>query len=243
MGSRIVIISKDPAITGIKEMLSTGGHRVFDTSNCEELINIIKNERPELAIIDAREFDYRDLYQRGKSLASDLDFILIASLDLQARIIHDLRMDIGGYLIPPFTRERVRMVLDRVLKQTELTRENRRLQMAMATAKAEWEATVDAIEDPIFIIDFEHRIKRANLAFYKNLNKGVAEVVGKPCFEVLEDIDRDRTESLCIKAKESGEPIHTDMELKRLGGKFRVSCYPIIYSGGGGFAFYLRRQG
>ena len=52
----------------------------------------------------------------------------------------------------------------------------------MTAAKKEWEATVDAIEDPLFVTDFDYTILRANLATFQTLGKGVKDVVGKKCY-------------------------------------------------------------
>lgn len=242
MRAKIVIISKDPAVSELKKTLAAEGHQIFESTDPDQALRIIEKEKPDLVFVDAREFPYEDFCRQGLEKNPDLEFIFITSLDLQARMMKELVLDIAGFLIPPFTPDRIRVVANRVLRQTALARENRRLHAAIAAAKAEWEATVDAIEDPIFIIDFDHNIKRANLAFFKKLNKGVSEVIGKKCTQVIQDISDEQTDSICKKIKETGSSVTMEMELKSLGGVYQLTGYPLVYSGGGGFAIYLRKK-
>ena len=94
-------------------------------------------------------------------------------------------MDIGAYLVKPLIQDKIKNVTNRALHQGELARENRRLLLAITAAKKEWEATVDATEDYIFVTDFYYNILRANLATFRRLDKGVDEIIGNKCYKIF----------------------------------------------------------
>jgi two-component system NtrC family sensor kinase len=54
----------------------------------------------------------------------------------------------------------------------------------LSRAKREWEATFDAISEPIAIIE-GHVLKRVNLAYAKRAGLSIREIPGKKCHEVL----------------------------------------------------------
>ncbi|MFL5321695.1 MAG: ATP-binding protein [Myxococcaceae bacterium] len=75
--------------------------------------------------------------------------------------------------------------------QDEQLRVNERLEKKVlersaqiATAKREWEATIDAINSPIALLD-GFTVKRANLAWARLAAVPVRQVVGKKCHELL----------------------------------------------------------
>ncbi|HID32731.1 MAG TPA: PAS domain S-box protein [bacterium (Candidatus Stahlbacteria)] len=61
----------------------------------------------------------------------------------------------------------------------------KRLREALIQGKREWEATFDAIADPIMIIDGDFNIKRVNLAFIRKLKLGFTDVIGGKCYTFL----------------------------------------------------------
>ncbi len=52
-------------------------------------------------------------------------------------------------------------------------------------AKKQWEQTFDAINDPVLIIDKQHRIVRANLAVATHVGEDIREIIHQPCYEKL----------------------------------------------------------
>jgi len=56
---------------------------------------------------------------------------------------------------------------------------------ALVLAKREWEATFDAILDPLAIVDASGIVRRSNLAFARALGKPIREVVARPFAELL----------------------------------------------------------
>lgn len=55
----------------------------------------------------------------------------------------------------------------------------------VAEGKRIWEATFDAIVDPVMIVSQDFKIQRANLAAAKSAQVNVRELIGKPCYQVF----------------------------------------------------------
>ncbi|MGO9613667.1 MAG: ATP-binding protein [Dissulfurispiraceae bacterium] len=58
-------------------------------------------------------------------------------------------------------------------------------ELAIISAKEEWERTFDAVPDFIALIDTEHRIVRVNRAMAVRLGSVPERLVGRPCYELM----------------------------------------------------------
>jgi PAS domain S-box-containing protein len=57
--------------------------------------------------------------------------------------------------------------------------------LELQRSNKEWGLTFDAVTDPIFILDKEHKIVNANRAFAKFINLKLDDIIGKYCFELI----------------------------------------------------------
>lgn len=95
----------------------------------------------------------------------------------------------------------------------------------MERGKKEWEATFDAISDPLFIHDKEMRIVRANKAYLSA--SGEAEfknIIGRPYYEVFPMMDGPFT--MCLKAGELQEE-EEGFSCPVTNRVFKIRFYPI----------------
>ena len=88
-------------------------------------------------------------------------------------------------------------------------------------AKKEWEATFDAISDPLFIHDKQFKIVRANKAYAEAAGVPLKDITGKLYYEVFPKLNRPF--KMCQKALELQEEVH----LPYLNKIFKVRFYPI----------------
>ena len=88
-------------------------------------------------------------------------------------------------------------------------------------AKKEWEATFDAISDPIFFHDKQFKIVRANKAYAEAAGVPLKDITGKLYYEVFPKINKPF--KMCSKALELQEEVH----LPYLNKIFKVRFYPI----------------
>ncbi|MBI5875178.1 MAG: PAS domain S-box protein [Deltaproteobacteria bacterium] len=90
-------------------------------------------------------------------------------------------------------------------------------------AKKEWEATFDAIKDPIFMHDKEFKIIRANKAYQRMAGMKFKEFIGKSYYEVFPKMDGPL--KMCLKAMELQD--EEDEEISFIGKTFKVRFFPI----------------
>ncbi len=88
-------------------------------------------------------------------------------------------------------------------------------------AKREWEATFDAISDPIFIHDKQFKIVRANRAYIKAAGMTPGKMIGKLYYEVFPRLDGPL--KMCLKAIELQE----EVTIPSINKIFKARFYPI----------------
>jgi PAS domain S-box-containing protein len=243
MKAKILIVSHDiDMISAITRTLEKVGHRVVlcdipirAAAKCQE-------EKCDLVFIDVniRETPYDEVVEDIKQTYSGTEIILVTTYAFPESMAKGQVLDISGYLIKPLNEAKIRNVTARALRQGELALENRRLLLAVTAAKKEWEAIVDAIDDPLFVTDFDYTILRANLATFQHLGKGVNEVIGKKCYSIFHCADHALEECPGKKARDTGEPVSETIHFRGLKQKYHCSVYPQIFSGGGGLVHYLQ---
>lgn len=90
-------------------------------------------------------------------------------------------------------------------------------------AKKEWEATFDAIKDPIFMHDKEFKVIRANKAYQGMAGMKFKEFIGRPYYEVFPKMDGPL--KMCLKAVELQE--EEEEEIYFIDKTFKVRFFPI----------------
>jgi PAS domain-containing protein len=203
-------------------------------SKPKQVISHVRSGNFDVVFVDAhiREAPYDKVIEVVRRVARDAEIVLITSYAFPEASKHDA-LDVGSYLVQPLTDEKIRNAVVRALHQVKLSRENRRLLSTVTTAKKQWEATVDAIDDPIFLTDFEYNMLRANLSTYHRLGKGVDEVVGRKCYEIFHCTQSPLDDCPGKRAMNTGEMVSDIIPFKGLNEKLSCDVYPQVFSGGG----------
>ncbi len=118
-----------------------------------------------------------------------LDGAFIGVLDLQSRRVN------------AFTERDLR-ILASFADRAAIAIGQARLFQQVSRAKREWEATFDAMSDAVFMFDATKRLARMNSAASQLESHTFAELTGKPCCEILADVEKhecvvDRAMSSC----------------------------------------------
>lgn len=92
-------------------------------------------------------------------------------------------------------------------------------------AKRDWEATFDAISDPLFIHDGEFRITRANRAYAEAAGLPFNEIVGRPYYEVFPKMEGPFT--VCKEALGTQNTEEEEVSVSAINKIFRMRYYPI----------------
>lgn len=141
--------------------------------------------------------------------------------------IHELKAEI----------HRLRQELERAGEQRQAMEDAQRAMPCMledlneasaniVRAKREWEATFDAISDPIFMHDKEFKIIRANRAYQNAAGMPFDKIIGRLYYEVFPRMDRPFKS--CMKAlelQEEDEEIFLALPQDKV---FKVRVYPVI---------------
>jgi len=117
----------------------------------------------------------------------------------------------------------------RDVTETETTqKKTQALMRSVQEAKEEWEATFDAIEDAIFLVDETFTIKRANKGLAKLVGKDLTDIIGQRCYKLLHGIDhvpKFCPRPLVVKTCSSYSDKLWEPHLNR---HLRIYYYPII---------------
>ena len=100
-----------------------------------------------------------------------------------------------------------------------------RVYSLVATAKMEWEGTVDRVDDMLFLADPARRIRRCNRTFREFVGRSYAEILGQPFDRLLSEAGVD----VEVSFERPVECFH-----ERTGKWFVVSHYPFEEISGGG---------
>ena len=235
MKANILAISQDVELVSlVTNLLIADGHEAHVCSKPREVISIIREHLFDIIFLDVhiRDAPYEKIVEVIKKVARDAILVLITSYAFPDVAKHDT-FDGTLYLVQPLSDEKIRNTVSRALHQASLSRETRRLLNTVTAAKKQWEATVDAIDDPIFLTDFDYNILRANLATYRKLGKGVDKVLGHKCYEIFHCANRVLDDCPGKQAMVSGEMVSDVMPFKGLKQKLSCDVYPQVFSGGG----------
>ena len=104
----------------------------------------------------------------------------------------------------------------------------RELFSVVSRGKYMWEATFDAIRDPVMLIGRDFHIERANLAAAERSGRPIRDLIGERCYRIFA-----KREAICpncplsetLKGK---EPRSVEIDSLMPGGDFQVNSYPLV---------------
>ncbi|UCD19644.1 MAG: PAS domain-containing protein [candidate division WOR-3 bacterium] len=233
--AKIIVISQDlEIIETTTRSLKDEGHDVSVCDKPAEVVSIVKGKDFDLVFIDVRVRDvqYEKIAELIRSILPDAEIVSITSYAFPYVSTYDTS-HVMSYLVQPLTDDKIRNVVNRALRQAMISRERRRLLSNVTAAKKQWEATVDAIDDPIFLTDFEYNVLRANLMTYRMLGKGVDKVLGAKCYEIFHCAERPPGDCPGKRATTGGAMVSDVMHFKGLGERLSCDVYPQVFAGGG----------
>jgi PAS domain S-box-containing protein len=124
--------------------------------------------------------------------------------------------------------EHVKDITERVQAEKEI----QQLFRIVEQGKRDWEATFDAMQDAIVLVDRDHLIVRVNRAFASLVQKSYRQIVGQKFGRILEGMLCPETRCPLEQTMESGQPATCTHEY--LGRVFEVQTTPVPESEAGG---------
>jgi len=140
--------------------------------------------------------------------------------------------------------EELRAELDKAKKREQEYAENRKAMLYMLedlnesaqlieSAKNAWEATFDAITDPLFMHDMDLNIIRANMAYMEYSGKSFQDIMGKPYYTIFPLMESPFESCLnAMKKEEEEEKKEEEITISSIKKTFRVMSYPVKDTGG-----------
>ncbi|MBE0432195.1 PAS domain-containing protein [candidate division WOR-3 bacterium] len=233
--AKILMFSQDlELVENITRSLKNEGHSVSWCSKPAEIEPVARDGEHDLAFIDVhtRDVQHDKIAEVIRYVMPDAEIVLITSYAFPYVTKRDMD-NVTSFLVQPLTDEKIKNVVNRALRQVRIARENRRLLSNVTTAKKQWEATVDAIDDPIFLTDFEYNILRANLMTYRRLGKGIDKVLGGKCYEVFHCAKRPPANCPGKRVMDSAKMAGDVIQFDGLGERLACDVYPQVFAGGG----------
>jgi PAS domain S-box-containing protein len=123
--------------------------------------------------------------------------------------------------------DRLPTAFDRVLREKAQREEATRLQGQIWRAKHDWELTFDTVSDPVFFLDEDCRIRRANRAAANLVGLPFQSLIGRYCYEVLHGASEPPPDCPHQTMLRTLREERADFEEPHLGKVFEAAASPL----------------
>src|SRR5579864_6894894 len=131
----VLLVDDDQSFRRVIEyQLHEDGYRVLTAANISSALQQFKAERVDVVMTDVRMpgGDGMELLARLKALQPDLPVVMLTAHGTIGSAVEAIKRGAFDYLTKPFTRDQLRLALDKTLDVVALKRENRQLREVMA---------------------------------------------------------------------------------------------------------------
>ncbi len=104
--------------------------------------------------------------------------------------------------------------------------ERERAQTSLSRILRAWTATLDAIEDPISVHDWDFRILRANRALGRVFGCEPGELIGQRCYRLFHGSEVPGPDCPHLATRETGATVTREVREPRVGLSLLVTCSP-----------------
>jgi DNA-binding NtrC family response regulator len=113
--------------------LSSFGYETHEAASADEALLMLSTKDVDLLITDVRMpgMDGIELLRRAKATSPDLEVIVMTAYASVDAAVEAMKLGARDYITKPFTRDEVLLRIERVLRERELSRENRTLREAL----------------------------------------------------------------------------------------------------------------
>ena len=174
---RILLVDDDEAGRYAKKrILQQAGYTVFEAGSGAGALQCIREERPELILLDIRLPDISGL-EVCRRIKADPQTALLPVLQISASFCDDqskvdgLQGGADGYIAEPVEPALLVATVGAFLRM-------KRAEQAARERTLEWQTTFDAINDGVALVDPAGNVLRANRALGELLGKPAADLAG-----------------------------------------------------------------
>jgi two-component system, NtrC family, response regulator len=126
----VLLVDDDPSFRRVLEyQLQEDGYRVITAANAASALQQFQADAIDLVLTDVKmpQADGIELLSRLKSLKPDLPVVVLTAHGTIGSAVDAMKLGAFDYLTKPFTREQLRLVLEKSFDVAALKQENRRL--------------------------------------------------------------------------------------------------------------------
>lgn len=160
-----------------------------------------------------------------REIKDDVPFVIVTATLGDEAAVEYIKSGASDYILK-HRLDRLPAVVGQVLREKTHRVEEKKLHDLLVTAKRDWELTFDAVPDPVFLLDHEWRVLRANEVATKTLGKRFQDLIGQLFYEQVqgsvEDSGWHRLASLM-----EGREQRMDITVSRLNKTFDTYCIPL----------------
>jgi two-component system nitrogen regulation response regulator NtrX len=131
---RILVIDDEAAIReSLRMILEYEDYQFLGAASGQEALEAVKGERPDVVLLDIKMpgMDGMEVLRKLRAVDETLPVVMISGHGTTATAVEAIRSGAIDFLDKPLSSERVIVTLRNVLRQSELTTENRDLRVAM----------------------------------------------------------------------------------------------------------------
>ena len=178
----LIVDDEDTNRYTVRRILLHSGFEVLEARNGDEALRLVK-EKPDLVILDVNMPDMSG-FEVCKRIKEDANTSLIPVLHLSAAYrnsqarVEGLEGGADGYLTHPVEPPVLISTVKSLLRM-------RQVEAEVVAVSQQWQATFDAINDAVCLMDAERRILRCNKAMANLLRKPFEEIIGHDCCELM----------------------------------------------------------
>src|SRR5437868_7282348 len=198
-GAAVLVVDDDlDVLDSIQRTLEAAGFAVRTAMNGEEALGRLAESAAEVVVTDFEMpgMDGLALLRRVREISPYTQRILLSG-KADPREIEDASVEgfVDRFIPKPFGVPQLRIAVRSAVAQHRLDVENARLHgelegrvrlrtSQLEHAKQEWEASFDAISDPLAIVSRDRVVKRANRAYAEQRKLDIRAIPGAKCHEV-----------------------------------------------------------
>ena len=134
MKSRILVIDDEAAIRdSLRMILEYEDYQFLGAASGQEALDLVQRERPDVVLLDIKMpgMDGMEVLRKLRAFDEGLPVVMISGHGTTATAVEAIRLGAIDFLDKPLSSERVIVTLQNVLRQSELSSENRDLRVAM----------------------------------------------------------------------------------------------------------------
>jgi PAS domain S-box-containing protein len=233
--TRILVVDDEPAILKFFSMiLRRAGYEVWEASNGQQCLQVTREKRPDLVLLDVRLPDLNgiDICRQIKADAALLDIfvILVSGMATSAADkVDGAETGADDYMVKPVNPDEFLARIRTIVRLRDTT-------AALRASEQHYRRLVEILPDAVGMIDLQGRLTTANRQAVGMLGyAGPGELLGKNAFDLMPPEEHERMKADLTVTLETGVMRNAEYTmLRKNGSRFPVELSAAVSTGADG---------